>query len=270
MLYFYIVASAVITLFSGVTTVSGSIWKTPLCLIGCFIGFIAVHAAVFFISTFLCKKGSKFYRLIINHTLPIIIKLLRVDVHITGTEKVPKGERFLLVSNHIHNIDPAIIIYALPEAELSFIGKKEIEKLMPFVFRAFNLLGGIPIDRENNREGVKAIINACKLIKDDVASVGIFPEGYTSLDGNLQPFRNGALKIATKTGSKIIVCTLVGTKEAIDRIFLHRTHIYFDVLDVIDTADNPHTNELGDEIHAMMAENIDKRKEELKREISNV
>ncbi len=264
MLYFYIVASAVITLFSGVTTVSGSLWKTPLLLIGCFIGFIALHAAVFFVSTYLCKQGSKFYRLVIKHTLPIVIKLLRVEVHINGADKVPEDERFLLVCNHIHNIDPAIIMYALPEAQLSFIGKKEIKELMPFVYRAFSNLGGISIDRENNREGAKAIISACKLIKDDKASVGIFPEGYTSLDGNLQPFRNGALKIATKTGSKIVVCTLLGTKEAIKRIFLHRTHIYFDVLDVIDTADNTHTNELGDTIHEMMEKSINKRREEMK------
>lgn len=262
MLYLYIIASAVITLFSGVTTASGSIWKTPLCLVLCFLGFIALHAAVFFVTPYVCKKNSRFFRFLVNNTLPIVIKLLRVDVHITGTEKVPEGERFLLVSNHIHNIDPAIILYALPNAELSFIGKKEIKELMPFVYRVFCALGCISIDRENNREGAKAIINACKIIKEDVGSVGIFPEGYTSLDGNLQPFRNGALKIATKTGSKIVVCTLVGTKEAIKRIFLHRTHIYFDVLGVVDTAENIHTNELGDKIHEMMAVNIDKRKEQ--------
>lgn len=264
MLYFYIVASAVLTLFSGVTTQHGSLYKTPLTLIAIFIGFIALHAIVFFASTYICKTGSKFYRGVIKHTLPIIIKLLRVEVHITGEDKVPKGERFLLVCNHIHNIDPAIIMYALPEAELCFIGKKEIEELMPLVFKVFSNLGGIPIDRENNREGAKAIIKACNLIKNDEASVGIFPEGYTSMDGNLQSIRNGALKIATKTGSKIVVCTLKGTKEAIDRIFIRRNHIYFDILEVIDTVDNTHTNELGDRVHVLMAENIEKRRNEEK------
>lgn len=262
MLYFYIVGSAVITLFSGVTTAPGSLYKTPLTLIGCFIGFLALHAIVFFASTYICKNGSKFYRWVINVTLPLIIKLLRVEVHISGAEKVPKGERFLIVCNHIHNIDPAIIMYALPDAELCFIGKKEIEELMPFVFKVFTNLDGIPIDRENNREGAKSIIKACNLIKNDKASVGIFPEGYTSLDGNLQSIRNGALKIATKTGSKIVVCTLQGTKEAIDRIFIHRNHIYFDILEVIDTVDNTHTNELGERVHSLMAENIDKRRNE--------
>lgn len=264
MLYFYIVASAVITLFSGVVTSSGSLYKTPLTLIGAFLGFIALHAIVFFASTYICKTGSKFYRFVVKHTLPIVVTLLRVEVHITGEDKIPENERFLLVCNHTHNIDPAIILYALPSAELSFIGKKEIETLMPMVFRIFSNLGGIPIDRENNREGAKAIIKACNLIKNDEASVGIFPEGYTSMDGNLQPLRNGALKIATKTGSKIAVCTLLGTKQAIDRIFIRKNHIYFDILEVIDTADNTHTNELGDRVHALMAENIEKRRGEEK------
>lgn len=262
MLYFYIVASAVVTLFSGVVTSSGSLYKTPLTLIGCFLGFIALHAIVFFASTYICKNGSKFYRWVIKQTLPLVIKLLRVEVHISGEDKVPEGERFLLVCNHIHNIDPAIIMYALPDAELCFIGKKEIEVLMPFVFKAFTNLGGLLIDRENNREAAKTIIKACNLIKNDEASVGIFPEGYVSLDGNLQSIRNGALKIATKTGSKIVVCTLQGTKEALDGIFIRRNHIYFDILEVIDTVGNTHTNELGDRVHSLMAENIEKRRNE--------
>ncbi|MBQ8203967.1 MAG: 1-acyl-sn-glycerol-3-phosphate acyltransferase [Clostridia bacterium] len=267
MLYAYIVASAAITLFSGVTTASGSIWKTPLMLIGCFVGFVIVHAAVFFLAILAVnpkkkvpKAQTKFLRAVIKYTLPAALTLARVTVHITGLEKVPEGERFLLVCNHIHNIDPAIIIYALPDAELSFVGKKEIEVTMPFVYKAFKGLNCILIDRENNREGAKAIIEACRLIKEDVSSIGIFPEGYTSLDGNLQPFRNGALKIATKTGSKIVVCSLVGTKEAIKNIILHRSHIYLDIIDVIDTADNTNTNELGDKIHAEMLENINNRK----------
>ena len=98
-------------------------------------------------------------------------------------------------------------------------------------------------------------------IKEEKNSVAIFPEGYVSLSGDLLPFRNGAFKIATKSGTKIVVCTLCGTKEIVKKMFRRRHDVYFDVLAVIDAKDIKHTAELGEEIHKLMLDNILKRKE---------
>ena len=113
----------------------------------------------------------------------------------------------------------------------------------------------------SHREAAKTIINATKLLKEKTNSVAVFPEGYVSLSGELLPMRNGALKIATKSQSKIVVCTLWGTKDIPKNLLRRKTDIYFDVLDVIDTSDNIHTVEIGDQIHTMMQESLSKRKE---------
>ncbi len=239
-------------------------YMIPIVLACLIVIFFIVHALVIIIST-LCvdtKKephDTKLYRYLIIEWVKMVIYLMGVRIHATGLHKVPDNERFLLVCNHIHDFDPVPIYIKLPRQQLAFIGKKEVEQLFPFVFKIMHKMHGLPIDRENNREAAKTIINATRLIKSGECSVAVFPEGYVK-GGELQPLRNGSLKIATKAGAKIVVCSLVGTRDILKNMFRRKTHIYFDVLDVIDTADNAHTAELGDKIHEMMRVSIESHK----------
>ncbi len=236
-------------------------YAIPISLIGLFVTFFILQAITVVIMTLLVNpkkppKDSYIYRFLIIKLVGSIVYLMGVRIHTTGLEKVPKKERFLLVCNHIHDLDPVPIYVKLVNRRLAFIGKKEVEDLYPFVFKIMHKMHGLPIDRENNREAAKTIINATKLIKNGEYSVAVFPEGYVK-GGELQPLRNGSLKIATKAGAKIVVCSLVGTRDIVKNMFRRKTHIYFDVLDVIETADNPHTAELGDQIHEMMKKSIE-------------
>ena len=69
--------------------------------------------------------------------------------------------------------------------------------------------------------------------------------------------------MATKTQSKIVVCTLWGTKEIPKNLLRRKTDIYFDVLDVIDTANNTHTAELGEQITTIMQNSLKTRKNDI-------
>lgn len=240
---------------------SYSWWAVPLIIVGVFLALIVLHIATLAISVLLVDlnkpaRDTNFFRALVNAFLKMAFPLLRVKVHVTGTEKIPEDEPFLLVSNHIHDLDPAVIYYAVPNSRLAFIAKKEVRDLFPFVYKALHKLGGLPIDRENNREAAKTIINATRLIKEKTNSVAVFPEGYVSKSGELLPIRNGALKMATKSQSKIVVCTLWGTKDVPKNLFKRKTDIYFDILDVIDTADNQHTVDLGERISAIMLKSL--------------
>lgn len=266
----YALIAAVITLLMDIPFdifgASYSWWLVPVILLGAFVAMIILHIAVFALSIAVVNlnkppRDSDFFRLLVKGFLQMALPLLRVKVYMTGLEKVPADEPFLLVCNHIHDLDPAIIYYAVPDSRLAFIAKKEVRDLFPFIYKALHKLSGLPIDRENNREAAKTIINATKLLKEKTNSVAVFPEGYVSLSGELLPIRNGALKIATKSQSKIVVCTLWGTKDIPKNLLRRKTDIYFDVLEVIDTADNIHTVEIGDQIHTMMQESLSKRKE---------
>lgn len=240
-------------------------WFIPTLLAICFVAVVLLHLIVFALSILTVNlkkppKDTNFFRFLVNGFLQMAIPLLGVKVHTTGLEKIPQDQPFLLVCNHIHDLDPAIIYYAVPDSRLAFIAKKEVHDIFPFIYKALHKLSGLPIDRENNREAAKTVVKAAKLIKEKTNSVAIFPEGYVSKSGELLPIRNGALKIATKTNAKILVCTLWGTKQIPKNLFRRKTDVYFDVLELIDTADNSHTVDLGDKIFEIMRSSIEQRK----------
>ena len=54
------------------------------------------------------EKNSPFYRFLLESATAVAIKLLRIRVHISGIEKIPKDEKVLFVCNHRSNYDPLI------------------------------------------------------------------------------------------------------------------------------------------------------------------
>jgi len=272
MIYVYLVASAalipIIDQFVNLTRNSNSWWLVPLLFVGFFIGFIILHLAVFVISVALVNSNKDndnnkgYYRTLVNITLPLAFKLCRVKIHFTGEDKIPEDKRVMLVCNHIHDFDPAVIISCLPNLDLGFIAKREVYTDMPFVAKMMTKLNCLPINRENNREAAKTILKAVDYIKTDKASIGIFPEGYTSRDGELHQFRNGCFKIATRAKCPIVVCTIVNSNIIIKNLFKRKTDVYLDVLETISEEEISEltTEQIGERIFEKMLNNINFRK----------
>ena len=237
-------------------------WTAPLLFIGFFLGFIIIQllALVLMVQfTNLNKspdKGHKFFRFLVKNSLPIILKVARVEINSSGLDKLPSSGRMLFVCNHQHDFDPVIILSAFPDSDIGFIGKKEIYQTMPFIGKAMHRLYSLPIDRENDREAAKTIIKAINIIKEDKASIALFPEGYTSRSCELLPFRNGSFKIATKAKVPIVVCVINNTRRIPKNIFRRKTVIDLKLLDVVypEQFEALNTVALGDMIHAKMLE----------------
>ncbi len=266
MIYFYLVLSvALIPLlnnFFEILQQSYSWWLVPLLIVGFFLAFVIIHL-LWFILTFAFvslksdkEKGAKYYRFVLKVTLPLIVGIARVRIRLSGkpTEEVPVDREMLFVCNHQHDFDPAIIWSVFPDSNIGFIGKKEIYKTMPIIAKVMHKLYGLPIDRENNREAVKTIIEAIRFIKNKKASIAVFPEGYTSKSCELLPFRNGAFKIALKTNVPIVVCVLNGTRRIPKRMIWRGCEVDFRIVDILYPEDyeGMNTNELGDKIHDLM------------------
>ena len=266
MFYFYLILSAVLVpilnSFFEIFGESYSWWLVPVLFVGFFIGLILLHACVFLLSFAVTKtdssqdKGAKYYRFLAKITVPLILKIALVDIRLHGKdpEEIPKDRRMLFVCNHQHDFDPVIMLSVFGDSEIGFIGKKEIYEKMPIVGKFMHKLYGLPIDRENNREGVKTIIKAINILKEDKASIGLFPEGYTNKGDGLLPFRNGAFKIAYKAKVPIVVCALSGTRQIPKRMCRKKSVVDFNVIDVIYPEDfeGLTTAELGDKIHSQM------------------
>ena len=245
-----------------------ALWQVPLGFAGFFLGFVLLFALVLFISTRfvdpkkMLEKPSAYFRFMLNQFCRLAFFLGGVRVHVTGLEKLPKNNRFLLVSNHLFAFDPLIYYYAIPNSELAFISKKENFSLF-MVAEIMRELLCLPIDRENDREALRTILKAIQFLKEDKTSIAVFPEGYTSKTGELSSFRNGAFKIAQKAGVPIVVCVLSNTPAILKNMFRRHTDVYLDVLDIIPAEDlaGVTTVQIGGRVHDTMVNGIAARRE---------
>ncbi len=200
---------------------------------------------------------SRYYRFLLNSSTFLASKLLRIKLHVTGAEKLPKG-RFLLVSNHRSKFDPILSWLVFGDCQLAFISKPENFKV-PVYGRIIHRLCFMAIDRENPRNAVKTINRAIDLINRDVACVAVYPEGTRNFEAGLLPFHNAMFKIAQKANVPVAVVTVKGTYEIQKNFPLHRSHVYIDVVDVIpaDEVKGTKTAILGDKVREQMLSHLD-------------
>lgn len=240
------------------------LWVLPVGFVGSFLVVLLLAVVVMVIMAKLVdtstprEEFSNLYLRVLNQYVDMAAKLLGVRFHATGLEKRPESGRFLLVCNHISDIDPVVIYRYLPKSELAFISKKENDK-KPVIYEFQHMLMGQPINRENDREGLKTILNCIRLLKEDKASIAVFPEGYTSLDRLLHPFRNGVFKIALKAKVPIVVCTVRNTHKALANVLkFKRLDVYFDILDVLqpEQVQGMTAVQIGEMVHKMMEDHL--------------
>lgn len=259
------ILSAVLTgTSSGAADVLLLIGKIILFLVG---GALLLAALAFLLLWFLCRivdlnkpqaHDSKFYRFVLKLVIPVIMAILQMRVHTSGLEKTPKDGRFLLVCNHINDLDPVTLLRYFSRSQLAFITKRE-NMSMFLVGKLMHKILCQPINRENDREALKTILNCIRLIKEDQVSIAVFPEGYTSLDGKLHKFRHGVFKIATKTKVPIVVCTLQNTNKVFhNALRVKPTDVHLHLLEVIppEFYENMTAVELGEYVHGLMAKDL--------------
>ena len=240
------------------------LWVLPASFFGTFVLLIIAWFLLLLVMAALVKveepqkKDNRFYRTVIHLTADALITLLRVKIETEGTEKIPKSGRFLLVCNHLAEVDPVVLMTVCRKSQLAFISKRENDKrflIGPFLHRILCQ----PINRENDREALKTILKCVELLKEDQVSIGVFPEGWVSLDEKLHPLRAGVFKIAQKANVPIVVCTLRDTQKAVPAIKkLKSPTVHVHVVDVIQPEEikGIPTVRIAERVHGLMAEDL--------------
>ena len=228
-----------------------------LCLLLCF---LAVWIPAIKMDPSEEQDGDDPYiRAIVKLYAPAVFKLLGCKIETSGTEKLPKDGRFLLVCNHLYDLDPGIPLTVFPKAQLAFISKKEnLQK--PIVGPLMLKIQCQLIDRENDRAALKTILKCISILKEDKANIAVFPEGRIVKDGYLlHDFRPGVFKIAQKAEVPIVVCTVNGTQNIVENVkHFRRTRIDFHLLEVIPAAElkGIPTTQIAERVHSLMAADL--------------
>ena len=239
-------------------------WMLPAGFAG---SFLVLLLLAFLFLLYLCKrvdqnveqeKDDPLYRKVTNLYIQSLIPVLRVHVKLKGGEKLPAEGRFMLVCNHTSITDPIMLIYAMPKSQLAFISKKENSDMF-IIGPMMHKLQCQLINRENDKEALKTILRCIQILKEDKASIGVFPEGGINDDLKFHHFRPGVFKIAQKTKVPIVVCTLKGTKDVLPNLTkLKRSDVLVSVLTVIppEEFEDVTTVDLANRIHKIMADDL--------------
>lgn len=201
---------------AALKTLGAPLWVLPLYFLEyCVIFFVVAVGFLIVICSVVDlerepEKDSRFYRFFMYLYIDALIVLVRAKVHTRGLEKLPENGRFLLVCNHQHMADPGIVLSYMKKSQLTFISKQEVRH-MPIIGAFLVKIRGQFLDRSNDRQALRIILNCIQMIKNDELSVGVFPEGTRSKDGKVHEFRPGVFKIAQKANVPIVVCTINGT-----------------------------------------------------------
>lgn len=132
----------------------------------------------------------------------IILFVCGAKVKVEGLENIPKDQPVLYVGNHRSYFD-IIVLYRYVVGPTGFMAKKEF-KSVPVLGQWITCLHGIFLDRKDIKAGLKAILEAIDNVKTKGLSYSIFPEGTRNHNKEMLPFKEGSMKIATKSGCPII------------------------------------------------------------------
>lgn len=130
------------------------------------------------------------------------------DFKVEGRENIPESGPLLVASNHLSNLDPAIVAAALPRPPV-FLAKKELFKyrLGSMLMRGY---GAFPVDRQ--RADLKALNWMTRQLLSEHKAAIVFPEGTRSKSGGLLRGQPGLAHIAISTGVPIIPVALRGSE----------------------------------------------------------
>ncbi|MCF7895225.1 MAG: 1-acyl-sn-glycerol-3-phosphate acyltransferase [Candidatus Omnitrophica bacterium] len=127
------------------------------------------------------------------------------SLEVVGRECIPKKGSFLLVSNHLSNLDPPLLSSACPR-QLAIVAKKELfnNKIASFYFKK---VGTIPIGRGSITTGTMKILIKI-LTKKPIL---IFPEG--SRGAGLENAQKGAGFLCRMAKVPAIAAKIIGTDQ---------------------------------------------------------
>ena len=262
---FAAIFSAVICGLGGGFENLGWLWMLPVGWLGSFLGVILL---AFLTVLVMCAfvdlekeetEDNRFYRWMLYMIADAAHTVLQVKVHTEGLEQIPNHGRVMLVCNHLDNVDPVIIMHQVKKMQtLAFIAKRETATMF-VVGKFMHKILCQRINRENDREALKTILKCIDILKQDKASIAVFPEGGIRGGNVLHPFRHGVFKIALRTKVPVVVCTLWGTQNIMHNgLRLRPTNVDFHVLGVVqpETYEDMTAVELGHLVHGMMAKDL--------------
>ncbi len=153
------------------------------------------------------KLSFKIAELIFRVLVKVFMRL-----EVKGKENIPQTGPVIIASNHIHLMDPPLLILSILPRKSSFMAKEELFQT-PFYSTLMHIAEAFPIRRSGTDEDRKAAIQQAVQVLERGLVLGMFPEGTRSRNGQLKRGYPGVAIIAVRTGAPIIPVAVTGTEK---------------------------------------------------------
>jgi 1-acyl-sn-glycerol-3-phosphate acyltransferase len=149
------------------------------------------------------QKVTPSYRMI--RALARFLLRLMVRIKVSGEENLPSGGPLILVINHLHLLDPIVLMVILP-FRVDVLVAEKYRKIFP-IGQIVSSAGGIFVRRgEIDRKALRTCLDSLRSRR----VLGMSPEGTRSKTGVLQRAKPGVAYFVLKTGAPLLPIGLWG------------------------------------------------------------
>ena len=259
-LFLALAAIATVTLYLITPTIS-LLWILPL-FVAAFVGVILLYLLFLFVASLFLSQKKKitapkaFCAFMIRITMDWLMRLFRIRIKLTGTEKIP-DEPCIIVSNHRSDFDPMTVLAVLKGRKLSYISK-DANFRIPIVGNFIHHAGFLAIDRGNGMRAMRTLKQAAEMMKVAGVDIGIYPEGTRSKTGELLRFRPGAFVLAKRADAPLVIMTTKGTELISKNVPFRSTKVELQIIGVLDreTVSAMEQDEISTVVRDMIEENL--------------
>ena len=173
------------------------------------------------------RTAAHIAQVIVKGVFNLVMLISGCKKTILGREHIPADGPVMYAANHRSFYD-ILLAYATVPNQTAFISKLEIKK-MSCVAQWMYFLNCLFMDRGNMKQNMEVILKAISLIKEGY-SIYIAPEGTRNATDTLLPFKEGSMKIATKTKAPIVPVCIKHTEEIMENHlpWIRGGHIYIE------------------------------------------
>ena len=185
-------------------------------------------------------------RVIIKGFLHGILRIV-YRIKITGKENIPTEGACIFAANHIHALDPAVIVLT-NKRPVRYMAKEELYK-NPVLRWLAKIFGIFPVKR--NGKDIEAIKTSLKILKNGEV-LGIFPEGTRNGLAKGKKVRTGTVLIALKAKVPIIPIGISGTFKPFSKVTVN----YGKPIEYGKYLEEEHSKELAEKLTDEMMDTI--------------
>lgn len=152
------------------------------------------------------------YRVIVAF-LRLVTRVFFRRVEVVGRDRVPADGPLIVVGNHPNSLVDPVVISTTLGRRVRFAARDGLFA-SPLLRPILWALGSVPIKRRQDHGGGAAVDNAdafraLHAVLADGGAFGIFPEGVSYTESELQPLKTGAARIALSALAEGVPVTIV-------------------------------------------------------------